>query len=204
MCLIDDFIVELTKFKNTPTYTNPYLDANIADNLRIYLNAITKMKGKRILLVGEAPGYRGCKITGIPFTSGAVFKRFDHPLLNEIGSQLNLSTVESENTATIIWDYLSRNSCTPLFWNSFPFHPHLDGNENANRAPTANEIDIGVGFLNKLVSIYQPEVIAGIGHNGVNSVKKAFPEREVVYIRHPSFGGKADFIKGMDEILSDD
>ena len=202
MCSIDDFIVELTQIKNTSTFKNPYLDSSIANNLRIYLNAITKMKGKRILLVGEAPGYKGCKLTGIPFTSGAVFERFDHPLLNEIGNQLTLSKVESENTATIIWEYLSKNSFTPLFWNSFPFHPHFEGDENTNRAPTANEIDIGFIFLNKLVSIYQPEVIAGIGHNGVNSVKKVFPEKEVVYIRHPSFGGKTDFIMGMDKIIS--
>ncbi len=25
-----------------------------------------------VLLIGEAPGYKGCKITGIPFTSGEV------------------------------------------------------------------------------------------------------------------------------------
>jgi hypothetical protein len=86
MSLIEEFITELVRHKNTATVCNPYLNQNIADNLRLYLDAMIKMKGKRVLLVGEAPGYKGCKITGIPFTSGKAFERFDHPLLKEHGN----------------------------------------------------------------------------------------------------------------------
>jgi len=35
--------------------------------------ASEKNKSK-ILIVGEAPGYKGCRITGIPFTSGACIR----------------------------------------------------------------------------------------------------------------------------------
>ncbi len=201
MSSIEEFIAELTKQKNTSTVTNPYLNQDIADNLRLYLNAMNKMEGKRVLLVGEAPGYKGCKITGIPFTSGKAFERFDHPLLKEIGSRLKLSKIESENTATIVWEYLSRKKDTPLFWNSFPFHPHPNGNENKNRAPTSGEVEIGINYLKKLRLIYKPEVVAGIGEKGVKCAKKAFPNETIVYIRHPSFGGKSEFIDGMDKII---
>ena len=108
MRLIEEFVTELAKQKNSSTVSNPYLNQDIADNLRLYLAAMSKMNGRRILLVGEAPGYKGCKITGIPFTSGRVFERFSHPLLREIASQLKLSKVESENTATIVWAYFAR------------------------------------------------------------------------------------------------
>jgi len=140
MNLIDDFITKLSKKRNTSTISNPYRDQDLADNLRVYLNTIIQLEGKRILLVGEALGYKGGKLTGIPFSSGQIFERFDHPFLKQIGPQLKLEKIESENTATITWDYLSEKNTTPLFWNSFPFHPHPKGNKNKNRAPTTKAL----------------------------------------------------------------
>lgn len=198
---IDDFVVDLTKQRNTATVRNPYLKQDIADNLHMYLVAMRKIKGKRILLVGEAPGYKGCGITGIPFTSGSVFERFNHPLLNEIGAQVKLSRIESENTATIVWKYLSGKHNTPLFWNSFPFHPHPKGNRNSNRAPTAAEVERGIGYLERLHAIFRPAIVGGIGRKGVECARKAFPHRKIISIRHPSFGGKSEFIAGMNRIM---
>lgn len=201
MSPIENFVVELTKQKNTSMVSNPYLQQDIADNLRLYFKEMLKLKGRRILLVGEALGYKGGNITGIPFSSGKTFARFDHPLLNKIAKQLKLSKLESENTATIVWEYLSKKSETPLFWNSFPFHPHPKGNKNKNRAPTAKEVEAGIVYLKKLHSIYKPKLVAGIGGKGVECAQKAFPEQDIIYIRHPSYGGKSDFIDGMDSII---
>ncbi len=201
MSSIENFISKLKQQMDTPTVTNPYLNQDIADNLFLYLVAMNKIIGKRILLVGEAPGYKGCKITGIPFTSGKVFERFSHPLLKEIGWQLKLRQVESENTATIVWEYLSKQETIPLFWNAFPFHPHPPGNENINRTPTFHEISLGISYLKKIHSIFKPGVVAGIGSKGLECARKAFPEQDITYIRHPSFGGKYEFISGMDKII---
>lgn len=201
MYSIKDFVQELQKYKNSVTVTNPYRDSHIADNLELYLEYMNRLEGKRILLVGEAPGYKGCKITGIPFSSGKVFERFDHPLLQALKEKVWLKRVESENTATIVWGYLSNKETTPLFWNSFPFHPHPKGNENANRAPTTEEIRVGIGFLQKLSAIYKPDSIAGIGNKGTDAARRAFPDLDIIQIRHPSFGGKAEFIIGMDKIM---
>ena len=198
---IEDFVVDLTKQRNTATVRNPYLEPDAAENLRLYLLAMGKMKGRRILLVGEAPGYKGCGITGIPFSSGRVFDRFDHPLLKEIRGQIKFGRIESENTATIVWEYLCEKNTTPLFWNSFPFHPHAKGNRKSNRAPTAAEVERGIGYLQKLYAMFRPETVGGIGRKGVECAVKAFPRRKIVAIRHPSFGGKAKFIAGMDKIL---
>jgi hypothetical protein len=201
MSSIEEFVFELTKQDNTSTVSNPYLNPDIADNLRLYLNVMSKIEGRRVLLVGEAPGYKGCKITGIPFTSGKVFERFHHPLLKEIGSQLKLAKIEAESTATIVWEYLTKKKNTPLFWNSFPFHPHPKGNEHKNRAPTSHEIKEGMIHLQRLHSIFKPEVIAGIGEKGVECAKRVCPNQNILYIRHPSFGGKSEFIDGMDKII---
>ncbi|QBZ83123.1 putative uracil-DNA glycosylase [Hydrogenovibrio crunogenus] len=201
MDAISNFISELKKQKNTPTVSNPYLVAGVAENLEAYLDSMLSIDGKRVILVGEAPGYKGCKITGIPFTSGKVFEKVKHPLLLKIKEKLVLTEIEAENTATIVWNYLSTKTTTPLFWNSFPFHPHPEGNENKNRAPTDDEIEYGVMFLRTLYEIFKPELVAGIGNSGLNCAKRAFPGVSVKYIRHPSFGGKSEFIEGMNEII---
>ena len=198
---ISEFISELKKQRNTLTVSNPYLEAGVAENLQLYLDLMLKIDGKRILLVGEAPGYKGCKITGIPFTSGKVIENVRHPVLSGIKGNLTLSKIESENTATMVWNYLATKSSTPLFWNSFPYHPHPEGYEHKNRAPTNEEIEFGVKFLHALNIIYKPEVIAGIGYSGVDCAKRAFPDMEINYIRHPSFGGKSEFIEAMNIIL---
>ncbi|NOZ13706.1 MAG: hypothetical protein GXO69_08690 [Acidobacteria bacterium] len=201
MNTIREFIAELEKQKNTSTVSNPYLVPGVAGNLEVYLEVMLKFGGKRILLVGEAPGYKGCKITGIPFTSGKVFKNINHPVLVEVGRKLLLRKVEAENTATIVWNYLAEKDNTPLFWNSFPYHPHPENNEDKNRTPTDDEMKSGIRFLHALNRMFKPELIAGIGHSGAGSARQAFPERQIQYIRHPSFGGKSDFIEGMNKII---
>jgi len=198
---ISEFIDELKKQKSTFTVSNPYLESGVSENLKAYLECMINIDGKRILLIGEAPGYKGCKITGIPFTSGKVFEKVKHPVLLEIKDKLILSKIEAESTATIVWNYLATKNSTPLFWNSFPYHPHPKGNENKNRAPTDEEIKYGVKFLRDLYAIFKPEIIAGIGKSGVDCAERAFPELTIQYIVHPSFGGKSEFIKGMDEII---
>ena len=120
MQTIQEFIDELKKYKNTLTVSNPYLEAGVSENLKAYLELMLSIDGKRILLIGEAPGYKGCKITGIPFTSGRVFDKVEHPILTQLKNKLRLSKIESENTATIVWNYLATKNNTPLFWNLLP------------------------------------------------------------------------------------
>ncbi len=201
MNTIEEFIEELRKQKNTDTVTNPYLEKKVAENLNKYIKAMMNIEGERILLVGEAPGHKGCKITGIPFTSGRIFENIDHPLLKNLKNDLYLSKIESENTATIVWKYLATKNNTPLFWNSYPFHPHPNNILDKNRTPNNDEINKGIYFLKAIKHIYKPTIIAGIGNSGVECAQRAFPDMKIDYIRHPSFGGKSDFIKGMDKII---
>ncbi len=201
MNLIDDFVLQLSKKRNTSVIKNPYLDPALANNLRAYLRAIDQLRYKPILLVGEALGFKGGKLTGIPFSSGQIFQRFDHPFLQSLRSQITLDVIESENTATIMWDYLTAKQVTPLCWNAYPFHPHPKGNKHKNRAPTTKELASGARFLKKLEGIFQPEVIVGVGNKGTACAQRAFPNHRIHAIRHPSYGGKAEFIAGLNQIL---
>ncbi len=201
MSTLVQFIQQLGEYPASQTVENFYRNSALSKNLHCYLHELLRIPGCRILLVGEAPGYKGCRLTGIPFTSGTIFDRFDHWLLKRLRPLLTIDEIDSENTATIVWDYLSHKEATPLFWNAFFLHPHLAGNVYSNRAPSAAEMKVGIECLRWLGELYQPDIVAGIGKKGTLAAQKAFPAHEVHSIRHPSHGGKRDFIAGMDRIL---
>ena len=198
---IERLLKMLSDFPHLETVGNPYIEQYAVDNLRHYFNYMLNQDGKRILLVGEAPGHRGCRITGIPFTSGRAFQDIPHPLLIALQNKVHLPYVETESTATIVWNYLVSKDVTPLFWNSFPFHPHYKDNTNGNRPPTDAEVDFGSEILSELYQIYNPSLVAGIGHKGVAALKRILPNKQIIYIRHPSNGGKPKFIEGMNNVI---
>jgi len=206
---IDVFVARLRKQTNSDAVQNPYRRKFLADNLSAYLYAMlrswAKQKGRRVLMVGEAPGYKGCMLTGVPFSSGRIYQEIDHPFLLSLKDKLTLKTSEAENTASIVWRYLASqkasNNQLPLFWNAFPFHPHVVGDTKSNRAPTRSEVDQGEEYLQELEDIFKPTIVVGVGRKGVLAAQGAFPDRNIVAVRHPSYGGKADFIEGMNEVF---
>ena len=135
--------------------------------LERYLEART---GAPLLLVGEAPGYRGARVSGIPFTSER---------------QLT-GTGPAEATATMVHRVLAELGLEDetLLWNVVPTHP---GTETSNRAPTAAEVREGRGFALELAS---GRVAVGVGRLAAEALG-------LPYLRHPSHGGLADFRRGL-------
>lgn len=67
------FIEELSKEESTPILTNVYSPVMpqseiCRENLYNYLQRI-KNNNSKVMLIGEAPGYHGCRLSGIAFTS---------------------------------------------------------------------------------------------------------------------------------------
>lgn len=195
------FFNQLKKRKNSLTVFNPYREEYKLDNLKRYLEHVFNQSGPRVLLVGEAPGFKGCRLTGIPFSSGHIFSEIEHPFLQQLKPVIHLDQLDSENTASIVWRHLLNHRTVPLFWNSFPFHPHPARIQKKNRAPNKAEIDEGAEYLRILVSEYKPDVVAGLGRKGTECVMRVLPEESITYIRHPSYGGKNDFCKGIDQLF---
>ncbi len=198
---IEVFLDKLVAFEHSETVYNLYKDENAVNNLREYLGLFLSDIGNVHMLVGEAPGYLGCRITGIPFTSSEQLENTEHPALLKIKHKLRFSSIQSENTANIMWKVLGGRNHIPLLWNSFPFHPYNKGNPKSNRAPNASEIKVGREFLEDLYEIFSPSKVASIGRKGQKALETAFPNSEVKYIRHPSYGGKSDFIVGMQNFI---
>ena len=202
---LDELLKALKKQPSTDVLNNPYRKSFRLDNLKAYLELMETRRARPILLVGEALGYKGGGLTGIPFSSGKVLLESDHPFLKKLKPYLSLDEIDAENTASIVWQYLSQlpsRKSVPLFWNAFPFHPHPSGNPNKNRAPNSKEIEQGIFYLRSIAASFKPKNIVGIGHAGVKCARLSFPDRTVEYIRHPSFGGKADFVSGMNRLLA--
>ena len=169
-----------------------------AENLALYLHKMSRLNPEW-LLVGEAPGCHGCKLSGIPFTSERVVA--EHPFFSDGKfSVRDRGDPEKENTATIVWDYLTEKKFYPLMWNAYPFHPHEEGNPDTNRKPTPEELKIGRHFLERLIEIFgiKPENIIAVGREAEGSLMElGIKAKEVP---HPSYGHKNDFINGLNDI----
>jgi uracil-DNA glycosylase len=198
---IHGFIVDLTVRRSNGQSYNPYREPILRQNLLSYLGLLFSQPGRRILLVGEALGYRGGRLTGIPFSSERLLTQAPHPFLRSLSRHATVTGDSSEATATIVWNALAGRRRIPLFWNAFPFHPHHPGEPRSNRSPTASEVAEGQVYLRRLAALYQPRHVAGLGCNGYLAARSALPGIPITRIRHPSHGGKSDFERGLARLL---
>jgi uracil-DNA glycosylase len=153
---------------------NFYAEGEGAPLRRERLSAYLGARGEaRLLLVGEAAGYRGARVSGIPFTSER---------------QLT-GRPPGEATATVVHRVLAQLGLGEdvLLWNLVPTHPHLPGRPDTNRPPTRAEIDAGSPFLAELA----------LGRRVAPVGRLAYARLGGPYVRHPSHGGAAGFRAGL-------
>ena len=204
---IQRFAERLGSIPSTDRTTNQYQSGTEGgsirrSNLTRYLQQTAEHR-PTIMLLGEAPGYRGCRLTGIPFTSEAIMLE-GIPLLELFGEsagyvRTSTGRLQKEASATIVWETLAARSFVPLLWAAFPFHPHRPDEPLSNRAPTATELTLGRPFWLDLAQLMGIEVIVAIGNHAAQSMAIAGIKGRK--IRHPSQGGKPQFVAGIDALL---
>ena len=203
---IDQFIEELINEKHIKNTFNQYASNSehsliAIHNLKLYLEKMQMLEPK-VMFIGEAPGYKGCKLTGIPFTSEKlVFVNSKSGILGKENNYQvrNFDKLQSESSATIMWGAFEEYNFFPILWNAFPFHPHKENEINTNRAPKSEELLVGMKYINYLVEMFSIEEVYAIGNIAHSTLSKL--GKEVKKIRHPSMGGKAEFIQGIKEII---
>jgi hypothetical protein len=162
-----------------------------------YLQALCDLPYSGHLLVGEAPGHRGCALTGVPFTSQRILTVSEHPFIVGIRPSLDVTGDVTESTATMVWSHFAERPAVPAFWNVFPFHPHTVDDQKSNRKPTRAETEAGRPFLELILEILTPHTIIAVGNTAATTIGRVFPELELVIVPHPSYGNKAAFVAGL-------
>lgn len=194
--LISSLVDDLAVFPASSVAYNPYAAEGARRNLWAYLKALCDHRYSGYLLIGEAPGYRGCAITGIPFTSERVLRSGSHQFLRALLPSLTLTGNRTEPTATIVWRQFAGKKTLPAFWNIYPFHPHPPDVRNGNRRPNLDEIKAGICFLDRAIAILAPHTLVAVGQVAERSLlfMKADHQRlPRLAFRHPSHGGAARF-----------
>ncbi|MFC1464880.1 MAG: uracil-DNA glycosylase [Candidatus Brachytrichaceae bacterium NZ_4S206] len=112
----------------------------------------------RIALIGEAPGYRGCRFTGLPFTCEAQLRA----LGNTRYRTTSLRGDYDERSARDVWRAIGTRGDV-IFWNAFPWHPHQPGRPLSNRQPSAAELRAGCFALKLFLEWKRPERVIAVG-----------------------------------------
>ncbi|MBH2020513.1 uracil-DNA glycosylase [Polaromonas sp.] len=163
-------------------------------NLRTYLGAI-HAQGADTIWMGRDLGYRGGRRTGLALTDEYHLLELQRFFPGTTFTRATIGSPVAERTATEIWAALRAIPSQPLLWNVFPFHPHVPEDPLTNRRFTVREL-AEVDELNaSLIDWLDVKRIVSIGQDAAVYAKRFGVEVEVV--RHPSYGGVADFRRGI-------
>jgi uracil-DNA glycosylase len=167
------------------------------DNLQQFLKAAVAADARSMWIARDL-GYRGGRRTGVPLTD-EIHLHSAEVLLGGIAlTRATEGAPVAERTAAVVWRALTRIGEPVILWNVFPFHPHADGDPMSNRCHTRRERADTWPLLEALVEMVQPSRIIAIGRDA--SVALSELGLETSAVRHPSYGGQAEFISGMYEL----
>ncbi len=159
----------------------------------------------QFIMVGEAPGYQGCRYTGIAFTSERLILEGSIPRVMHGSERLSKRHIPfSEPSATIIWNNLSARGLQHrvILWNTLQLHPHPPEDLWANRTPTDRELAIGRPALKLLSAAFPFALFIAIGKKAAHALNAA-NIHAIANVRHPANGGAAQFSMGLDRILNE-
>jgi uracil-DNA glycosylase len=213
---LDDFL-RLLKRSPSGAVFNPWWEVDEENDIHRTAPAIRRKQlraymqqrlGKaKLVLIGEAIGYRGGHFSGIPMTSERLLLSRSHKVDTQpsdffVGIKPRRTSKPdkctdgfSEPTATIVWGTLLRFGVKPnqfVLWNAFPWHS-FDQRRGAlsNRMPNESERGAGLPVLKAFLELFQCEQIVALGKIAAAQLEKLKVTPRC--IRHPASGGAKAF-----------
>jgi Uracil DNA glycosylase superfamily len=162
-------------------------------NLALVLEAAIT-QGVDSLWIARDLGYRGGRRTGLALTD-EIHLAAHASLFGALPlAQATKGPAVAERTATIIWQVLKEIDRPIFLWNVFPLHPHERGDPMTNRCHTRAERYACRPLLMWLLDALQPKTVVAIGRDAQFAL--ADLDVKVEKVRHPSYGGQAEFVAG--------
>ena len=169
---IENFINKLSNFKEYDEIKNPWKDPIKRNNLKKFF---MQSKNAKYILIGEAPGRKGCLKCGVPFCD-------DYTLAKLLSEAEVVGNFSKETSAQRIYMTFKNNF---VAWNVFPFQPCFP--DGRNRTPSDKEIREGIVFLEDFLDIFYNQKSTRVILLG-NKAKDAFdfPKIDAIEVIHPS------------------
>jgi hypothetical protein len=183
--------------------TNPYrelhpdLDRPAAprrrrENLEAYLE---RVGAPRLVLVGEALGYRGGRFSGIAFTSERQLAGPAARRLPWAGSPFRATSRNPalwlEPSGSIVWDALEGDARGALLWNTFPWHPFGPRGPLSNRTPEKALVSANLRVLERLLAEVSGARVLAVGRTACAALAELGVDAPA--LRHPAHGGAVIF-----------
>ena len=138
---------------------------------------LDERRSASVVLVGEAAGYRGARVSGIPFTS-------ERQLTGRGPAEASATIVHRVLADLAIEDEV-------LLWNVVPTHPHERERPYTNRRPTREEVESSALHLEGVVRGRRIVAVGRLAQRATGAP----------YVRHPSHGGAEAFRAGLARLL---
>lgn len=147
-----------------------------------------------VLLLGEAPGWRGMTVTGVPFTSVREVEAGVLP-----GLELPADPQAPwEASSRVFWQTMAQwQGPLPLSWPVYPHHPFVAGKPQTNRTPRSSEVRAGGPVALELIESLGIRTVVAVGRKAQGALAEAGIEAPA--IRHPAQGGARMF---TDQLLA--
>ncbi|HSS16865.1 MAG TPA: uracil-DNA glycosylase [Candidatus Dormibacteraeota bacterium] len=219
-------LVRLLKQSPSDAVFNPWWEADKQNDVGRNAPAIRRKQlaaylrnrlGKvKLVVIGEALGYRGGHFSGIPMTSERILlgKKENAGIKPEhVFSSFNARRTSkreqspdgfSEPTATIVWGSLLRLGLKPeefVLWNAFPWHSFNPRRGLlSNRMPNKSERAASITVLEAFLELFPCDQVVGLGKIAAAQLEEL--NVNAYRIRHPASGGARLFRKQIAAIVN--
>lgn len=188
--------------ESVPELDGPAAPRRRRANLEGYLERVGR---PRVVLLGEALGFRGGRFSGIAFTSERQLVGPEDRRLPWAGSPFQATSRNPdlwlEPSGSVVWDALGGEARGALLWNTFPWHPYGSRGPLSNRTPERSLVAANLDVLEALLAELGAEArVFAVGRTAQAAL--ALLGVAAPALRHPAHGGAALFRRQLRESLS--